>query len=103
MKLASRNIQNLIFAIICVFNETIKYRFILQKHLYISEIEIYNMNALKLLLLLLSVVLSSGNKLKENYHTRNHRAAGDNVAEMDEIARSDGKLFIQLLIEIAYI
>ncbi|CAG2227679.1 unnamed protein product [Mytilus edulis] len=47
------------------------------------------MNALKLLLLLLFVVLSSGNKIKENDHTRNHRAAGDNVAEMDEIARSD--------------
>lgn len=46
------------------------------------------MNALKLLFLLSFVILSSENELKENDHTRNRRAAGNNVVEMDEIARS---------------
>lgn len=47
------------------------------------------MEALKFVFLLSFILLVSGIELKKDDHARHRRAAGDNVAEMDEIARSN--------------
>ncbi|XP_076108692.1 uncharacterized protein LOC143076722 [Mytilus galloprovincialis] len=47
------------------------------------------MKALKLVFLLSFILLVSGIELNKDEHSRHRRAAGDNVAEMDEIERSN--------------
>lgn len=49
------------------------------------------MKALTFVFLLSFILLVSGIELKKDNHERHRRAAVDNVAEMDEISRSNGK------------